>query len=273
MRRWAHRNGRVLLAGPILLAILAMALFSEVVAPGDPLKIDARNILQSPSAQHLLGTDQLGRDIFSRVVYGARVSLSVAFAAVTVATLVGVALGLLAGYLGGWVEHFLMRLIDALLCIPEIFVAIVIMAFFTAGLGTLIVTIGLLYYPQFARVVFAVTKSVRRKEFVEASVALGAKASRIVFREVLPNIASIIVVQITFTISFAMLLEAGLSFLGLGIMPPRPSWGQMVGDLKDFIQINPLPVLFPSIALFLAVLAVNTLGDWLQDWLNPEVVK
>jgi peptide/nickel transport system permease protein len=111
----------------------------------------------------------------------------------------------------------------------------------------------------------------KRKEFVEASVALGANATRILTRQILPNIASIIVVQITFTISFAMLLEAGLSFLGLGVMPPRPSWGQMVGDLKDYIQITPLPVIFPSAALFLAVSAINTLGDWLQDWLNPEI--
>jgi peptide/nickel transport system permease protein len=141
----------------------------------------------------------------------------------------------------------------------------------SSGLPTLVFTIGLLYFPQFARVVYAVTNSMKQKEFVEASVALGAKAPRILFRQILPNIASIIVVQITFTVSFAMLLEAGLSFLGLGVMPPRPSWGQMIGDLKDYIQINPLPVIFPSVALFLAVFCINTLGDWLQDRLNPEV--
>jgi ABC-type methionine transport system permease subunit len=172
---------------------------------------------------------------------------------------------------GGWIENVLMRTIDTFLSIPEIFVAIVVMAFLSSGLPTLVFTIGLLYFPQFARVVYAVTNSMKRKEFVEASVALGANAPRILFRQILPNIASIIVVQITFTISFAMLLEAGLSFLGLGVMPPRPSWGQMIGDLKDYIQINPLPVIFPSVALFLAVFSINTLGDWLQDWLNPEV--
>jgi peptide/nickel transport system permease protein len=270
MRRLS-RYLRLLLAGPILVVLLAMALFSGVLAPSDPLKIDARNILKSPSAQHVLGTDQLGRDLLSRVIYGARISLSVAAAAVTVATLVGVALGLLAGYAGGWVENLLMRGIDTFLSIPEIFVAIVVVAFFTSGLPTLVFTIGLLYFPQFARVVYAVTNSMKRKEFVEASVALGAGAPRILFRQILPNIGSIIVVQITFTICFAMLLEAGLSFLGLGVMPPRPSWGQMVGDLKDYIQINPLPVIFPSVTLFLAVFSINTLGDWLQDWLNPEI--
>lgn len=270
MRRLS-RYLRLLLAGPILVVLLAMALFSGVLAPSDPLKIDARNILKSPSAEHVLGTDQLGRDLLSRVIYGARISLSVAAAAVAVATSVGVALGLLAGYVGGWAENLLMRGIDTFLSIPEIFVAIVIMAFFTSGLPTLVFTIGLLYFPQFARVVYAVTNSMKRKEFVEASVALGAGAPRILVRQILPNIGSIIVVQITFTICFAMLLEAGLSFLGLGVMPPRPSWGQMVGDLKDYIQINPLPVIFPSVTLFLAVFSINTLGDWLQDRLNPEV--
>lgn len=265
------RHFRLLLAGPVLVVLLVMALFSGVLAPADPLRINARNILKSPSAQHVLGTDQLGRDLLSRVIYGARVSLGVAAAAVTLATLVGVMLGLLAGYVGGWVENVLMRMIDTFLSIPEIFVAIVVMAFFTSGLTTLVFTIGLVYFPQFARVVYAVTNSMKRKEFVEASVALGANASRILFRQILPNIASIIVVQITFTITFAMLLEAGLSFLGLGVMPPRPSWGQMVGDLKDYMQINPLPVIFPSVALFLAVFSINTLGDWLQDWLNPEM--
>ena len=265
------RDSRVLVAAPVLAALLVMAIFSGFLAPDDPLKIDARAILRSPGAGHPFGTDQLGRDLLSRIIYGARVSLSVAAAAVTVATLVGVSLGLVAGYAGGWVENLLMRAIDSFLSIPEIFVAIVVMAFFTSGLTTLVVTIGLLYFPQFARVVYAVTNSTKRREFVAAAVALGASAPRILFREILPNIASIIVVQITFTISFAMLLEAGLSFLGLGVMPPRPSWGQMVGDLKDYVQINPLPVIFPSGALFLAVFAINTLGDWLQDWLNPEV--
>jgi peptide/nickel transport system permease protein len=258
-------------AGPILAGLVVLALFSEVLAPADPLRIDARAILQSPSLAHPLGTDQLGRDVLSRLIYGARISLSVAAAAVAVATLVGVALGLLAGYVGGWPQNAIMRGVDAFLSIPEIFVAIVVMAFFTSGLTTLVFTIGLLYFPQFTRVVYAVTTSLKRKEFVEASVALGARPARILLREILPNMASIIVVQITFTISFAMLLEAGLSFLGLGVMPPRPSWGQMVGDLKDYVQINPLPVIFPSAALFLAVFSVNTLGDWLQDRLNPEV--
>jgi peptide/nickel transport system permease protein len=271
--RHLSRYTRLFLAGPILVGLVALALFSEVLAPADPLKINAWAILKAPSADHLLGTDQLGRDLLSRVIYGARISLSVAAAAVTLATLIGVVLGLLAGYAGGWLENGIMRAVDAFLSIPEIFVAIVIMAFFTSNLTTLILTIGLLYFPQFARVIYAVTTTLKRKEFVEASVALGAGASRIIFREILPNIASIIVVQVTFTISFAMLLEAGLSFLGLGVMPPQPSWGQMVGDLKDYIQINPLLVIFPSAALFLAVFSVNTLGDWLQDWLNPEVAK
>ena len=271
MRSWILCRHRLLLAGPLLLVFLLAAVFSGWLAPADPLKIHPRNILQSPSARHLLGTDQLGRDILSRLIYGSRISLSVAGAAVGIATLIGVALGLLAGYVGRWVEGLLMRFIDAFLCIPEIFVAIVVMAFFGSGFGMLVLTIGTLYFPQFARVVCSVAASVRRREFVEASTALGARGLRIVCREILPNIASVIIVQLTFTMSFAMLLEAGLSFLGLGIMPPTPSWGQMVGDLKDYVHINPLPVLFPSLTLLVAIFAINTIGDWLQDWLNPEI--
>ncbi len=157
-----------------------------------------------------------------------------------------------------------MRLIDVLVCIPEIFVAIVVIAFLGSSVATLIFTIGFLYFPQFARVVYGVTSSLKRKDYITASLSLGASGWRIVFYEILPNLASIIIVQVSFTISFAMLLEAGLSFLGLGIM---------VGELKDFINIIPIPVVFPSIILFIAIFSINMIGDWLQDWLNPEIAR
>jgi peptide/nickel transport system permease protein len=147
------------------------------------------------------------------------------------------------------------------------------MAFLEHSLRTLIFTIGLLYFPQFSRVTYSVASSIKTKDYILSAVTLGAGGPRIVFREILPNMASVIIVQISFTMSFAMLLEAGLSFLGLGVMPPQPSWGQMAGTLKDFIFINPLLVVFPSMALFLAVFAINMIGDWLQDWLNPEIVR
>jgi peptide/nickel transport system permease protein len=266
-------NARLVVAVPFLVLLGVTALLAHVLAPYDPLAIDARNILRGPSAQHLLGTDELGRDILSRVMYGARISLSIAGTAVLIATLVGVIVGILASYAGRSVETLLMRVVDVFVCLPEIFVAIVIMAFLEHGLRTLILTIGLLYVPQFARVAYNVARSLKEKEFVLAAASLGAKPLHIISRALLPNMASVIVVQVSFTLSFAMLLEAGLSFLGLGLMPPIPSWGQMVGTLKDYLFTNAWPVVFPSLALFLSIFAINTLGDWLQDYLNPEMPK
>lgn len=273
MLRKIKNNLRFLMSGPILFLFLMMAFLSYEFAPTDPLKINPKNILKSPSQKNLLGTDQLGRDILSRIIHASRISLSVAGAAVLVAGLVGVILGLLLGYFEGWFQNICMRLIDIFVCIPEIFIAIVVVAFLGSSLTTLILTIGFLYFPQFTRVTYGVTASMKRKEFILASVSVGAGKFRIIFRVILPNISSIVIVQTSFTLSFAMLLEAGLSFLGLGIMPPQPSWGQMIGELKNYIFINPLPVIFPSVALFLAVFSINMIGDWFQDRLNPEIVK
>lgn len=268
-----RRHLRLLLAAPLLLGLVLSAVFCERLAPQDPFRIDTRNILASPSAAHLLGTDELGRDILSRILYGARVSLTVAASAVLIAALVGIPIGLVASYLGGRVENLAMRAIDIFVCLPEIFVAIFVIAFLQHGLGTLVWTIGLLYFPQFARVTYSVTSSIKHREYVLAAIGLGAGRTRVICYTILPNIVSIIVVQVSFTLSFAMLLEAGLSFLGLGIPPPQPSWGQMVGSLKDYLLNNPWPVVFPSLALFLAIFSVNTLGDWLQDYLNPEIAR
>ncbi len=272
-RRTIKKHFRLIVALPILLLLILSALFCTQLAPADPYQINTGEILQGPSAEHWFGTDQIGRDILSRVLYGARVSLSVAAAAVLFATIIGVPLGLIISYIGGRFENIAMRVIDVFVCLPEIFVAIVVMAFMDHSMQTLIFTIGLLYFPQFTRVTYSVSASIRSKDYIMAAVALGAGGPRIIFREILPNMFSVIIVQVSFTMSFAMLLEAGLSFLGLGVMPPQPSWGQMAGTLKDFIFINPLLVVFPSVTLFLAVFAINMLGDWLQDRLNPEIVR
>jgi len=265
------RHLRLLVAAPILVLVLVTAVLAHRLAPYDPLLIDAGNILQSPSAKHLLGTDELGRDVLSRLIFGARISLTVACAAVLIASTLGVAVGILSSYAGGRVENLAMRSIDIFVCLPEIFVAIVVMAFLEHSLRTLVLTIGLLYFPQFARVAYSVAASLKKKDYVLAAISLGAGPLHVVGREILPNMASIIVVQISFTLSFAMLLEAGLSFLGLGLMPPAPSWGQMVGTLKDYLFTNAWPVVFPSLALFISIFSVNMLGDWLQDYLNPEM--
>jgi peptide/nickel transport system permease protein len=266
-----RRNATLAVGLPVLILVALIAIFGPSIAPADPLEIDAGRILEAPSLQHPLGTDQLGRDILSRMIYGARISCSVAVAAVIIATLIGVPLGLAAVLLGGRAENMLMRLVDVFVCLPEIFVAIVVLSFAKGGVPTLVLTIGALYFPQFAKVTHSVASTLKHREFVLAAVSLGARQSRIMFREILPNMTSIVLVQASFTLSFAMLLEAGLSFLGLGVVPPQPSWGQMVGELKDFLFRNPLLVVFPSLALLVTILAINMVGDWLQDYLNPEI--
>jgi peptide/nickel transport system permease protein len=195
----------------------------------------------------------------------------VALAAVCVACVFGIPIGVFAAFAGHRLENAIMRMIDVFVSLPEIFVAIFVLAFFGNSLPTLIFTIGLLYFPQFAKVAHSMARSIKTREYVLAAVSLGAGPTRLIWREILPNMWSVIIVQISFTLSFAMLLEAGLSFLGLGVMPPMPSWGQMVGRLKDYLFNNPWPVVFPSIVLFITILAINLLGDWLQDRLNPEL--
>lgn len=257
----------------ILLAFLLIA--AVVLAPAlglfDPLAIDPANILASPGTTHLLGTDELGRDLLARLIYGGRVSLAVAAAAVLLAGAVGVPLGIAIAFLGPRAEGAAMRVVDVFVSLPEIFVAVVVLAFVGGSLPALVGTIGLLYCPQFARVAYGMARSIRARDHVLASRSLGANRVWLIRREILPNMMSVIAVQATLTFSFAMLLEAGLSFLGLGVPPPTPSWGQMVGSLKNYIFINPWPVLAPSLILFVTILAVNTIGDWLQDRLNPEL--
>ena len=259
------------MAGAFLALVTLAAVFADFISPRDPLTINPNNILASPNVADLLGTDELGRDLLARIVHGGRVSLQVAVSAVVLAGAIGVPLGIAISFCGARIEAFAMRIIDVFISLPEIFVAIVILAFAGGGLGTLIVTIGLLYFPQFARVAHGMTRSIRAREHVLASISLGARPVWIVRKELLPNMASVITVQASFTLSFAMLLEAGLSFLGLGVPPPTPSWGQMIGGLKNYIFINAWPVVVPSIVLFATVLSVNVLGDWLQDRLNPEL--
>ena len=265
------RHGLQYLSVSVLILVAGAAIFAGAIAPYDPLEIDPGNILASPSISHWLGTDEIGRDILSRIIYGARISLSVALAAVGVACGLGIPIGVFAVFTGNRIENTMMRIIDVFVSLPEIFVAIFVLSFLGNSLPTLILTIGLLYFPQFAKVAHSMARSIKTRDYVLAAVSLGAGPMRIIWREIMPNMWSVIIVQISFTFSFAMLLEAGLSFLGLGVMPPMPSWGQMVGRLKDYLFNNPWPVVFPSIVLFATILAINLLGDWLQDRLNPEL--
>src|SRR5271166_6018826 len=261
--RLALRNPLTLISAVILAVIVLAALTADRIAPYGVNKIDVPNALQPPSGAHLFGTDELGRDIFSRVLVGTHASLEVAAASVTFAFFVGVTLGAVAGYRGGWLDTVLMRVIDVLL-------ALAIVAVLSPGSTTTILAIGIVYTPIFARVARASTLSVRIEPFVAVSRTLGTGNVLILRRHILPNIASPVIVQTSLSLAFAILSEAALSFLGLGLQPPEPSWGRMLFDAQGFVHLAWWMSVFPGLAIFVTALAFNLLGDGLRDVLDPK---
>ena len=254
----------------VLLFFSLAALCAPLVAPYDPLAIDPLHGLAAPSRAYLLGTDENGRDILSRLIFGARTSLGVAAGAVLIAVVVGVPLGLVAGYIGGWVDALLMRLLDAVLTIPLVLLALLVVAAVGPGPATLVPTIGLVYVPYFARLVRGSVLNLKGREFVEASMAAGAGAPYIALRVLLPNSLGPIVVQISLAMSVSVLLEAALSFLGVGVQQPTPAWGSMLQAAQVYLYTAPWYVIAPGSCIFLVVLAFNLLGDGLVDLLDPR---
>jgi peptide/nickel transport system permease protein len=270
---WARLvQNRLALAGLIVILIyLIFALFAPVVAPHDPNFQVSSDAMQSPSWSHWFGTDNVGRDTLSRVIYGTRVSLFVGITSMAMAAIIGIPLGLLSGYYGGIIDTVAMRGIDTLLAFPALLLAIFIVAVLGPSLSNAILAIGIIYIPGFARLTRASTLSLRESEFVESARCLGASNARIMLRSILPNCSSSLIVQFTLGIGYAMLVEAGLSFLGLGIQPPTPAWGQMVGLARNYITIAPWLITFPGFAIFLAVLAFSFLGDGLREATDPRL--
>lgn len=262
---------RVTISGCVLLIFFLAALFAPFIAPADPVRQHPRDRLAPPSATYPLGTDEFGRDLFARLLYGSRVSLEVAFGSILVALIVGVACGLVGGYFGRWWETATMRTMDVLLAFPPILLAIAVVAFLGPGVRNLIIVIGILYIPRFARLVHASTLSERTREYVEAERALGARAPRILLRAILPNILAPIIVQVSLSLGFAILVESGLSFLSIGVRPPNPSWGLMIATGRGYMSQTIWPILWPSVAISLVILACNTLGDGLRDILDPRL--
>ncbi len=254
----------------LLAAIVGIALFGPWLAPWDPFEINHRAVLQASSAAHPLGTDEFGRDILSRLLIGIRPTMFVAFGGTALAAVAGVALGIVAGFVGRASEFVVMRTVDIMLSFPPILLALLVVGFWPSGMGTLLVTIGVLYTPHFARVAHSATIQVVQQEFIEAERSLGATPRRIVLRGVLPNILSPLVVQATLTVAAAILLESGLSFLGVGIKPPTPSWGQIIGIARGYLEQNPMYTFWPSLCLAVTVLAINLIGDRLRDILDPH---
>jgi len=269
LRLW-RRNKMATVGLVIVLIVIAMALLASVLAPHDPYERDIRNRIAPPSREHLLGTDNLGRDTLSRIMYGARISLLVGGVSVGIATLVGVPLGLLAGYSAGWLDTLIMRIMDAVIAFPEIVLAIAILAILGPSVLNAMIAIGIVYIPIFARTARAPSLSESRKEYVEAARAIGASGWRILLRHVAPNTVSVIIVRITTSLSYAILAEAALSFLGLGASPPTPTWGRMLNEGRGFMEMAPWVAIFPGLAIAITVLGFNLLGDGLRDALDPR---
>lgn len=260
----------MLVAGFIVAVAVICAIAPGLVAPADPDKI-GKDLLQPPSWQYPLGTDEYGRDILSRIIHGARVELIVSVLGVSLAVVAGVPLGLLAGYRGGFVDSFLMRLQDALLAFPAVLFAILVVAAMGASQTSIILTIGVIYLPRFARLVRGGVLVLKREDFVTASRAAGAKDTRLILRHILPNSFASIMVQVTLAMAVAILIEAGLSYLGLGVQPPTATWGTMLKAAQAYPRQAPWYVLAPGACIFILVLALNTLGDGLRDRLDPRL--
>jgi peptide/nickel transport system permease protein len=264
------RDRTASVAALVLLVIIVVAIFDETFASQGPNEQDIPNRLQPPSVSHPFGTDDLGRDILSRVILGASVSLKVGFLSVGLALVVGTLIGLFAGFYGRWVDDVLMRIMDVLFAFPAVLLAIAILAIRGPGTSNTIIAIAVVYVPIFARVTRASVLGVREEVYVRASRSIGASDFRLLTRHVLPNAAPPIIVQASISLAFAVLAEAALSFLGLGTQPPNPSWGLMLAEGRGFIDLAWWLAFFPGMAIFLTVLCFNLLGDGLRDVLDPR---
>jgi peptide/nickel transport system permease protein len=261
----------VVVSAAILAIALLCALAPGLVAPFDPNKIGTGDLLEAPSAAHLMGTDEFGRDILSRIVYSARVELFVSLAGVGLAVALGVPLGLLSGFRGGWLDAVAMRLQDGLMAFPSILFAILVVVAFGTTALTIVLTVGVVFFPRFARLVRGTVLVLKDQEFVQASRCCGASDPRILVRHILPNALTPILVLATLAMGVAILIEAGLSYLGLGIQPPTPTWGTMLQHAQAYPAQAPWYVIAPGLCIFLLVLALNTVGDTMRDTLDPRL--
>ncbi|MCY3573807.1 MAG: ABC transporter permease [Chloroflexi bacterium] len=261
------RDKRAIASMLMLGTIIFSTVFASFISPYDPLSQEF-DILQPPSREHLLGTDDLGRDLFTRILYGARVSLFVGVVAVAISMLLGVAMGVLSGYYGGWVDTIFMRYIDLQWAFPNFIIAVYLVAIFGTGLENVIVAIVLAFLDDFARITRGMVLSIREEEYVLAARSMGASNQRIMLRHILPNAIAPIIVQATLSVSFAILAEAGLSFLGLGVKPSTPTWGLIISDARSFFSRAWWLGIYPGLAIMITVLSINFLGDALRDVLD-----
>ena len=265
------KNRTFLICSIILVPVFLAAILGDVIAPYDPYTIDGNAVLQGSTWAHPLGTDEFGRDILSRLIVGIRPTIVIAVSATILAFALGILAGVTAGYFGGVSEQLLMRATDMIQCIPPIMLAMTVVAFWGSDIYGLILVIVIVYAPGFARISYSSTILIRKMEFVECDVSLGASSVWIIRKGILPNIISPMIIQASLTIASAILLESGLSFLGLGVLPPTPSWGQMIGDAKGYMSVSPTYVFWPSFFLSVTILSINLLGDCMRDAMDPRL--
>ena len=269
--RPALRNTLVLFGAAIVLLMLLLALFANLVAPYDPIEMKVTDALKAPSRAHLFGTDRFGRDVLSRTIYGSRIALGVALLSIAIAFAIGSLLGLLGGFLGGWLDLAIGRIMDILFSFPTLVLAIAIAAMLGPGLNNAVLAIAVVYAPLFCRIARGPVIAERAKEHVAAAIGLGAGSMRIILRHILPNVLAPLIVQVSVALAFAILIEASLSYLGLGTQPPDPSWGTMLNEGRTYLETAPWMSIFPGLAIMLAVLGFNLMGDGLRDVLDPQV--
>jgi len=265
------RNRLAIVGGAIVVCLALLAVLASFIAPWDPNKPDVKLILDPPSARHLFGTDQLGRDVLSRMLFGARVSLAVGFVSVGIAATIGILLGAAAGYHGGLVDAVIMRLVDLVLVFPRFFLLLAVLAFLKPSIWTIMAVIGLTGWMGVARLVRAEFLALKEREFVLWSQAVGAGAFRIIWRHILPNAMAPVLVAMTLGIPAAILTESGLSFLGLGVQPPHATWGNMLTEGKDTIELAWWLSVYPGLAILVTVLAYNLFGEGIRDALDPRL--
>jgi len=267
-RLWRRRGAMVGLA--VIVFFVAIALAAPWISPHDPLATSWSAVRKAPSAEHVFGTDEIGRDVLSRVIWGARASLLAGVISVTISLLVGVPIGLTAGYVGGWTDMLISRVTDAMLACPFLILAIALAAFLGPSLTNAMVAIGIAATPIFIRLTRAQVLAVKVEDYVEAARAVGNPPLRIALRHIFPNIVAPLIVQATLAIAAAIIAEASLSFLGLGQQPPAPSWGSMLNTAKNYVENAPWMAIWPGLSIFLLVLSFNLLGDGLRDALDPR---
>ncbi len=266
-------NRFAVIGGMIVITLFILSFLAPYLTPYSPDDLDAYHVLLPPSADHWLGTDELGRDVLTRIIYGARVSLKVGFVAVGIAAFIGTVAGLFAGYYGGWVDQLLMRFVDIMLCFPTFFLMLAVIALLEPSIWYIMIIIGLTGWMGVARLVRAEVLSLRERDFVLAARAIGASDLRIIFRHILPNALSPVIVTATLGVAGAILTESALSFLGIGVQPPIPSWGNMLTAGKDYLEFAWWLSLFPGLAILVTVIAYNLVGEGLRDALDPRTSR